>query len=135
MDISESGSTSVLLGLGQIAIPVSSMQNSKRFYTEVMGMPLLFDAGPLTFVTVGAVRVMLSEETKPFEVSSILLYFRVEDIEHYCKQLQERGARLLEAPHVVARMPDHDLWIAFTTDPDGHRLGIMCERRNAAATS
>ena len=30
-------------------------------------------------------------------------------------------------PHLVAPMPDHDLWMAFIRDPDGHLIGLMME--------
>jgi len=30
-------------------------------------------------------------------------------------------------PHLIAKMPDHDLWMAFFTDPDGHTLALMQE--------
>jgi methylmalonyl-CoA/ethylmalonyl-CoA epimerase len=38
------------------------------------------------------------------------------------------GLRFLFAP---ARMPDHELWMCFLRDPDGHTLALMCERRPA----
>jgi methylmalonyl-CoA/ethylmalonyl-CoA epimerase len=30
-------------------------------------------------------------------------------------------------PHLIARMDDHDLWMAFFHDPDGHTLALMQE--------
>jgi methylmalonyl-CoA/ethylmalonyl-CoA epimerase len=30
-------------------------------------------------------------------------------------------------PHLVAPMEDHDLWMAFFEDPDGHVLALMQE--------
>jgi hypothetical protein len=30
---------------------------------------------------------------------------------------------------MVARMPDHELWLAFVKDPDGNLLGLMEEKR------
>jgi hypothetical protein len=30
-------------------------------------------------------------------------------------------------------MPDHDLWLAFLRDPDGHTIGLMCEMPPTAA--
>ena len=37
----------------------------------------------------------------------------------------ERGAEL------TARMPDHEVWIAFVRDPDGNLIGLMEERRGS----
>jgi methylmalonyl-CoA/ethylmalonyl-CoA epimerase len=28
---------------------------------------------------------------------------------------------------LIAKMDDHDLWMAFFTDPDGHTLALMHE--------
>jgi len=36
----------------------------------------------------------------------------------------------LTTPHLVARMPDHELWMCFLRDPDEHLLGLMCEKRD-----
>ena len=35
------------------------------------------------------------------------------------------------APHRIARMPDHDLWMGFVRDSEGNLLGIMGERPRA----
>jgi methylmalonyl-CoA/ethylmalonyl-CoA epimerase len=36
----------------------------------------------------------------------------------------------LEAmPPLIAKMPDHDLWMAFLRDPDKNLLALMCEVR------
>jgi len=29
----------------------------------------------------------------------------------------------------VAKMPDHELWMAFLSDPDGNMLALMEEKR------
>jgi methylmalonyl-CoA/ethylmalonyl-CoA epimerase len=35
----------------------------------------------------------------------------------------------VQAPHLVARMADHELWMAFLKDPEGNTLGLMSEVR------
>jgi methylmalonyl-CoA/ethylmalonyl-CoA epimerase len=37
--------------------------------------------------------------------------------------------RFLQGPHVSAKMPDHDLWMAFFSDPDDNTLAIMGDVR------
>jgi methylmalonyl-CoA/ethylmalonyl-CoA epimerase len=34
-----------------------------------------------------------------------------------------------QSPHFVAKLPDHDLWMAFFRDPDGNLLALMSEVR------
>lgn len=41
--------------------------------------------------------------------------------------LEKRGAVFTSKPHLIARMDDHDLWMAFFNDPDGHTLALMQE--------
>jgi hypothetical protein len=40
-----------------------------------------------------------------------------------------RGAADERVPQLVAKMPDHALWIGFVRDPDGNLVGLMEERR------
>ncbi len=47
--------------IGQIAITVSNVEDAVRFYCEVLGLRLLFSAGPnLAFLSDGALRIMLT---------------------------------------------------------------------------
>jgi hypothetical protein len=40
-----------------------------------------------------------------------------------------RGAKNERAPQLTAKMPDHELWMAFVRDPDGNLVGLMSEVR------
>jgi methylmalonyl-CoA/ethylmalonyl-CoA epimerase len=44
----------------------------------------------------------------------------------------QSGVEFVDEPHLVARMPDHDLWLVFLKDPDGNVLGLMDEVNRAA---
>ena len=43
--------------------------------------------------------------------------------------LQAKGVPFDAAPHLIAKMPDHDLWMAFFKDTEGNTLALMCEVR------
>jgi methylmalonyl-CoA/ethylmalonyl-CoA epimerase len=43
-------------------------------------------------------------------------------------QMRGRGVAFVDEPHLIAKMPDHDLWMTFFKDPDGHTLALMSER-------
>jgi methylmalonyl-CoA/ethylmalonyl-CoA epimerase len=32
-------------------------------------------------------------------------------------------------PHLIAKLPDHELWMAFFRDPEGNLLALMSEVR------
>lgn len=69
------------------------------------------------------------EGTEVFRPGSIL-YFRVEDIQAGFDALSARKVELLDEPHLIARMSDHDLWMAFFKDSEGNTLALMSELRN-----
>ena len=57
------------------------------------------------------------------------MYFRISDIEGTQRALKSRGVSSVGDPHLIARMPDHELWMCFFKDPDGHTLALMEEKR------
>jgi methylmalonyl-CoA/ethylmalonyl-CoA epimerase len=115
--------------IGQIALTVSNLERSTAFYRNVLGMAFLFDAGPMVFFQCGEIRLMigLSETEGPVTNTGTILYFKVADIEHTHAWLQRNGVEILQPPHVVARMADHDLWLVLFTDPDKNTLALMSE--------
>jgi methylmalonyl-CoA/ethylmalonyl-CoA epimerase len=56
------------------------------------------------------------------------VYYRVSDLNAAYEALRQRGAKFVDEPHLIARMSDHELWMVFLRDPDGHLLGLMEER-------
>jgi methylmalonyl-CoA/ethylmalonyl-CoA epimerase len=116
--------------IGQIAITVDDLACAKDFYQNILGMKFLFDAGNLAFLQCGDVRLMLTTPEKPEPRGGTILYYKVDDIHATCTAIKARCAALLEEPHLIARMPDHDLWMASLKDPAGNILGIMCEVRS-----
>jgi methylmalonyl-CoA/ethylmalonyl-CoA epimerase len=116
--------------IGQIAITVDDLARAKDFYQNTLGMKFLFDAGHLVFLQCGSVRLMLTAPEKPEPRGGTIVYYKVDDIHGTCAAIRARGASLLEEPHLIARMPDHDLWMASLKDPADNILGIMCEVRS-----
>jgi methylmalonyl-CoA/ethylmalonyl-CoA epimerase len=53
------------------------------------------------------------------------IYFRCADIGLTVVELEKRGVNFVFRPHLIAKMDDHDLWMAFFEDPDGHTLAVM----------
>lgn len=112
--------------IGQIAIGVHDPAQAKDFYQNILGMKLLFEAGGMAFFQCGEVRLMIGPTDAPPSTRAIL-YFRVADIHRAHAVLSERNVDFVQPPHLVAKMPDHELWIAFLKDPDGNTLGMMSE--------
>ena len=121
---------SALTALRQIALTVSDVSRATAFYRDALGLPFLFSAGPnLAFLDVGGVRLMLAAPETGFTAgASSMLYFRVADIEAAHERLSARGVAFPSVPHLIAAMPDHDLWLDEFRDPDGNPLALMCEK-------
>jgi methylmalonyl-CoA/ethylmalonyl-CoA epimerase len=115
--------------LGQIAINVHNVDRATAFYRDILGLPLLFTAGSLAFFDCGGVRLMLTHPEKPeFDHPSSVLYFAVPDITGAHQQMLNSGVRFEDEPHLIARMPNHDLWMTFFHDSEENMLALMCEK-------
>jgi methylmalonyl-CoA/ethylmalonyl-CoA epimerase len=63
------------------------------------------------------------------------IYFSCPDIAFAVRELEQRGVTFQGKPHLIAPMEDHDLWMAFFEDPDGHTLALMQEAPKGYAPS
>ena len=117
--------------IGQIGLTVSDLEHAVSFYRDTLGIKHLFNAPPaMAFFAAGNVRLMLSRPEKPdSERFGCALYFKVGDIQAAREALSARGVTFEVEPHRLARMPDHELWMAFFRDPDRNLLALMCEKR------
>ncbi len=113
--------------VGQVAVPVRDLPRAVAFYRDVLGLRFLFDAPPgLAFFDAGGVRLMLSRPEGGD--AGATLYYHVADLDAAHASLRAHGAEVVQEPHLVAPMPDHDLWMCFGRDPEGNLFGLMQER-------
>jgi methylmalonyl-CoA/ethylmalonyl-CoA epimerase len=119
-----------ITAVGQVAINVRDVQRAVEFYRDVLGLHFLFQIPNAAFFDCGGLRLMLGTAEKPeFDHPASILYYKVADIHAAYASLQAAGAETVDAPHLVARMPDHELWMFFVRDPEGNHLGMMSEVR------
>jgi methylmalonyl-CoA/ethylmalonyl-CoA epimerase len=114
--------------IGQIALPVQDVDRSEAFYEGCLGLRKLFRYGGLSFFDCAGVRLLLDKvhDAKGFSPQGCV-YFRCADITFAVTELKARGVNFSSDPHLIAKMDDHDLWMAFFADPDGHILALMQE--------
>jgi predicted enzyme related to lactoylglutathione lyase len=115
--------------IGQVSMNANDIDRATAFYADTLRLPLLFRAGHMSFFDCGGVRLMLSKpETPEYDHPGSVLYFKVDDILATHRQLSEGGVTFLGEPHLIARMPDHELWMAFFRDTEGNTLALMAEK-------
>jgi methylmalonyl-CoA/ethylmalonyl-CoA epimerase len=128
---SSDGGDAGLRRVGQVAVVVRDVERAVAFYRDTLGLKLLFQAPPgLAFFECGGVRLMLSL-AEGTEAGTSIIYYAVDDIQRAHGVLAARGVRFVGQPHIVARMPDHDLWLAEFLDSEDNALALMCEKCRA----
>jgi methylmalonyl-CoA/ethylmalonyl-CoA epimerase len=117
--------------IGQIALNSKNIPAATVFYRDVLGLKHLFSVGDrMAFFECGGVRLMISlPSSAELDHPSSILYFQVADIAAAFALLQQHGVKIEQAPALVAKMPDHELWLCGFRDPDGNILELMCEKR------
>ena len=116
--------------IGQIAINVQDVDRAVAFYRDILELPFLFRFGRLAFLQCGEVRLLLEQPPNgQEELRNSILYYQVADIQQAYATLQERGVDFIDEPHMIAKMPDHDLWMVFFHDSEGNTVALMCEVR------
>jgi methylmalonyl-CoA/ethylmalonyl-CoA epimerase len=113
--------------IGQIAITVTDVPHAIAFYRDKLGLKFLFEAPNLGFFDCGGIRLMLTLPEGTSGTRASILYYKVPDIQQAHEALTSRGVVFEGAPHLIAKMPDHDLWMAFFRDLDSNILALMSE--------
>ena len=118
--------------IGQIAVRVRDVDRAISFYRDVLGIPFLFRAGNLAFFDCAGVRLFLGVPEDPeFDHPSSTIYFTVDDIRQSHSTLLQRGVTFRSEPHLIARLADREVWMAFFLDSEGNTLALLSEIPNA----
>ena len=122
--------TAQLTGILQVAITVKDIARAIAFYRNVLGLPPLMNAPNTAFFDCGGVRLYLAcGEGADHQGASSYLYFRTTDLPALREALHGKGVTIHQEPQMLARMPDHDLWLMWIRDSETNLLGLMEERK------
>ncbi len=114
----------------QVSIRTEDTARAVAFYRDVLGLKLLFQAPPqLAFFDCGGVRLMLSPPEPEFDHQGSVLYFAVDDIKGAHAALTAAGVTFRTEPHLVAKLPDREVWLTDFLDSEGNVLALMSEPR------
>lgn len=117
--------------LGQIARTVKDSEESRDWYRDVLGLPELYAFPGIAFFDMGGVRLMLTEEDGGVGPSESILYLRVPDIHAAKEELESKGVKFLNAPHMIHRHEDGtEEWLASFEDNEGRPLQLMTQVRS-----
>ncbi len=112
--------------IGQISRTVTNIEESTRFYAEVLGLEHLYTFGNLAFFDCGGTRLFLEQRDEAGSES--IVYFSVSDIHDSHRTLTEKGVSFSGAPHLIHTHADGtEEWMAFFSDLEGRPLALMCQ--------
>lgn len=104
-----------MASLGHVHLPVSDLDRSRAFYTDVMGFTVDYDNGEMVSFSDAGLVIDLAEE--PVGQGTIVA-FDCDDADDEYRRLAERGARLGDPPR-------DQFWGVrnfYLSDPDGHEI-------------
>ena len=119
--------------IGQLALVFKNIDAATAFYRDILGLKFLFSAGPrLAFFDCGGTMLMFTAAERPeFDHPNSVVYFNVADIQAAHASLLARGVKIEEAPHLIAKLPAFDLWLASFRDPENNLLALRSEVKPA----
>jgi methylmalonyl-CoA/ethylmalonyl-CoA epimerase len=116
--------------IGQIAVVARDLPRAVGFYRYALGIRFLFEVPGMAFFECGGLRLLVGLAPNPeLDYRTAILYFRVPDIRATHAELLRRGVIFVNEPHLIARMSDHELWLAEFQDSEGNALALMSEVR------
>lgn len=120
---------SELNGVMQIAIPAKDIDRATAFYRDTLGMVLLMKGPKMSFLECGGTRIYLDANESSTAGGNSLVYFQTAQIEHAHAAFNDTGVTIHQRPHVIASLPDRDVWLMWIRDSESNLLGVMEERR------
>jgi methylmalonyl-CoA/ethylmalonyl-CoA epimerase len=118
-------------GITQVAMTVRDVPAAVAFYRDALGLPQLPIPAPPTmaFFMMGNVRLMIAQPEPGFTPggSGTMLYLTVERIAEAAAAMEARGVKFIRGAHMIAKLPDREVWLAEFKDPDGNPLALMSE--------
>jgi len=106
----------MLLGLRTVIYPAPNLEESKAFYSKLLGYAPYFDEPFYVGFNVGGYELGLVPDGTTTDT-----LWGVADIQEAWKSMIEKGAR----PHEVPKEVGGGIWVASLLDPQGNQIGII----------
>lgn len=117
--------------IGQISMNAKDLDRAIAFYRDTLGIRFLFQAPPqMAFFDCDGIRLLVGVASeKEFDHPGSILYFAVDNIRQHHQALAAKGVSFKQEPHLVARLADREVWLAFFNDTEGNTLALLSEPR------
>src|SRR4051794_11043722 len=94
--------------LVQVGLTCRDLDRARAFYRDVLGLPLLFEAGNMLFFQLEGLRLMIGKEQQPgSSIGGSLIYFDAPDIDLLGPALEAKGIDFTGPATVVQRTETH----------------------------
>lgn len=124
----ETGQTTpaLLNGVCQIGIASTAPEKLVAFYRDVLGFPVLFEAGGMTFMRAGATSLMIGSvpDTKA-PSGDVMLYFEPADWNAAEAKLEAAGVAFDRPAMAVQRDGAREHMLRPFKDPEGRPIYLM----------
>jgi catechol 2,3-dioxygenase-like lactoylglutathione lyase family enzyme len=116
----------LIKGVEQIGFASADPARLVAFYRDVMGFPVLFEAGGMTFLQAGATRLMICAAQDGQGVAGdVFLYYEPSDWSAMEAKLEAAGIVFAHATQIVQREEKREHALRFFEDPDGRKIALM----------
>ena len=111
--------------IARLILRVTDMDRSLDFWSEKVGLDVVFAGGPFAFLDGGGVQLALNIVDGPVDDSSLTeIVFEMDDVMSVHSQMAERGVPFEVEPRPVTSEGERDLVATHFRDPDGHLASI-----------
>ena len=111
----------------QIALRAQDLDRAIAFWTGRLGYRLIARFGPLAFVDLGGIRLLLEEKAP-----ASMIYLRVADVRESVDRLARADVEVVSEPHVIFTDVDGVFgpagmaeWHAFIRDSERNLVGLV----------
>lgn len=113
------------MDIARLILRVTDMDGSVEFWSETVGLDVVVEGGPFTFLDGGGVQLALNAVDGPVEDKSLTeIVFEVEDVRAAHSEMSDRGVPFEIELRPVTSDGEKDLLAAHFRDPDGHYASI-----------